>query len=80
MNFDEAMQVWAKEQFKQNKYPYFEDDTFDVESTVIYCGGCETCGYEVAGYEITNLRTKRTLNVEIYFSSLMKQLQTISEA
>jgi hypothetical protein len=79
MIFDEAMQVWAKRQFALYRYPFKEDDTFEVDSTIIYGGGCETCSYEIVGYRVRNNRTHKTLEIEVDFSALMRTLQRISE-
>lgn len=79
MTFDEAMQVWARNWFGYYRYPCKEDDTFDIESTVIYGGSCETCGYETAGYVVTNNRTHKRVEVEVPFSELMRDLQRITE-
>lgn len=79
MTFDEALQVWARKQFELYQYSAWEDDTFDIESTVIYAGGCETCSYEIAGYRIMNYRTHKLLEVEVQFGQLMQDLQAIAD-
>lgn len=78
MTFDEVQQVWARKQFDYRGMNYKDDDSFDIESAIIYGGYCETCSYESSGYRIRNNRTGKSVEVELYFSDFMRQLDEIS--
>jgi hypothetical protein len=79
LSFDEVQQVWAKKKFEERGRVVQEGDRFSIDTTVIYGGYCETCSYETSGYEIRNIRTRETVELEIYFSEFMRELEELSQ-
>jgi hypothetical protein len=79
LSFEDVQQVWARKKFDQRGLKYEKDDVFTIDSTIIYGGYCETCSYESAGYEIRNSRTRQVVEVEMYFSELMQELEELSQ-
>lgn len=83
-SFEEAQALWAAEQFSYRAlntgaYETKPEDTYTIESTIIYSGYCETCSYEAAGFSITNNRTRQSIKVETSYSEMVNAISRFAE-
>lgn len=78
-SFEEAQQLWAAEQFGFYGYDSQDGDAYTVENCVIYGGYCETCEYTTAGYRITNVRTRKSVEVEDDFGNMVREISRFAE-